>query len=78
MFLLQALQQGRVFHDCIIGSGSEFDVSVGIALIDMHTRCGVTEFANQLFNDPCKRVKDMVPWSAVIAENGMHGCGVAH
>lgn len=51
MFPLQALQQGRVFHDCIIRSESEFDVFVEIALIDMHIRCGVTEIANQLFNN---------------------------
>lgn len=67
------LQQGNWFHDYIIGSAFNFDIVVVIALIDMYCKCVRVEIARQLFDEMPER--NVVPWSAMIAGSGMHGCG---
>jgi len=68
---LGALQQGKSFHDYIIRSGFESDVSVATALIDMYAKCGSIQIARKLFDRMPKR--DVVSWSAMISGYGMHG-----
>eukprot|EP01018_Ginkgo_biloba_P030661 Gb_29995 [translate_table: standard] len=71
--LLAALQKGKWIHAYIIKIGSELDVSVGTALIDMYAKCGSVELAFQLFDKMYER--DVVSWNAMIAGYGMNGHG---
>ncbi|RWR77273.1 putative pentatricopeptide repeat-containing protein [Cinnamomum micranthum f. kanehirae] len=70
---LGALQQGRRVHGLTKKIGFEDDVFVGSALIDMYANCGSLENARSVFDGMAK--KDVVCWNAMIAANGMNGCG---
>lgn len=68
-----ALQQGRRIHGLTKKTGFEDGIFVGSALIDMYTNCGSLENARNVFDGMVK--KDVVCWNAMIAANGMNGCG---
>ncbi|XXG55704.1 hypothetical protein AAC387_Pa03g3311 [Persea americana] len=70
---LGALQQGRRVHGLTKKIGFEDDVFVGSALIDMYANCGSLENARSVFDGMAQ--KDVVCWNAMIAANGMNGCG---
>eukprot|EP01018_Ginkgo_biloba_P024981 Gb_25581 [translate_table: standard] len=61
---LKALQQGKEIHDYIIKSGFESHVFVGGTLVDMYSKCGIIEDAQQVFYKMFQR--DVVSWNAMI------------
>ncbi|XP_010255213.1 PREDICTED: putative pentatricopeptide repeat-containing protein At3g11460 [Nelumbo nucifera] len=68
-----ALQQGRRVHALMIKTGFEDDIFVGSALIGMYANCGNLESARKFFEG--MKEKDIACWNAMIAGNGMNGCG---
>lgn len=65
------LKHGKLIHTHIIESNFAEDVFVGSALIDMYGRCGNIEASRNVFNNLSKR--DVVMWSAMIANYAEHG-----
>eukprot|EP01018_Ginkgo_biloba_P033235 Gb_08628 [translate_table: standard] len=70
---LAAVWQGRCIHGYIIRSGFESDITVGSALVAMHSKCGSIEDACQVFDKMSQR--DVVSFNAMIAGYAMHGHG---
>ncbi|KAJ7560176.1 hypothetical protein O6H91_04G117100 [Diphasiastrum complanatum] len=68
-----ALEQGKQLHSQIIKSGSESDVIVGSALVDMYAKCGCIELAHQVFNKVSEQ--NVVLYSAMIAGYAQQGRG---
>eukprot|EP01018_Ginkgo_biloba_P037438 Gb_29878 [translate_table: standard] len=68
---LSALQEGKEIHYHIIKKGSESDVFVGAALIDMYAKCGHIDEARHVFDKMCTR--DVVSWTAMIAGYVLNG-----
>ena len=70
---LLVLWEEKGIHDHIVDGGLYMDLFVGSALIDMFTKCGYIEDARQVFDKMWTR--DVVSWSAMIAEYGQSGHG---
>ena len=60
----------QIQHDIIEG-GFEFDIVVGIALMDMYAKCKNMDIARKLFDKMPKR--DLVLWSAMIVGYAQSG-----
>nr|UPT49693.1 pentatricopeptide repeat protein AaPPR1180 [Agave angustifolia] len=70
---LSSLSEGRQIHAQIAKNGYDADVYVGSALIDMYSKCGNVDEAQQFFD--CMPMKNTVSWNEMIhgyAHNG-HG-----
>eukprot|EP01018_Ginkgo_biloba_P033469 Gb_14617 [translate_table: standard] len=70
---LSVLQQGRQVHAHIIGTGFEFDVVVGNAIVDMYAKCGSIADACNMFDKMPAR--NMVSWTTMITGCAQHGRG---
>ncbi|KAJ7547233.1 hypothetical protein O6H91_08G076100 [Diphasiastrum complanatum] len=66
-----ALDQGKLIHRHIMGSGIVMDVMVGSAVVDMYAKCGSLGEANQVFENLPER--NVVSWNALIAGHARHG-----
>ncbi|XP_024517280.1 pentatricopeptide repeat-containing protein At2g21090-like [Selaginella moellendorffii] len=63
--------QGRILHDQIVTTGYLADVMVATALLDMHGKCGRTEYARRVFDS--MPGKNEVSWSAMISAYAVNG-----
>eukprot|EP01018_Ginkgo_biloba_P020138 Gb_27979 [translate_table: standard] len=61
---LKALQWGKEIHSFIVKSGSESDLFVGNALVDMYAKCKSIEDSRQAFDEMSQR--DTISWTAMI------------
>lgn len=61
---LLALAEGKHMHTQILVRGSELDITVGTAIINMYGKCGVTEDARILFDKLPE--KNSITWSSMI------------
>eukprot|EP01018_Ginkgo_biloba_P016554 Gb_35599 [translate_table: standard] len=68
---LADLEYGEKIHTHIIKTGYEFDVFVGNALLDMYVKCGIMEYALQVFDNMFER--DGVSWNGMIAGYARYG-----
>ncbi|KAJ7975350.1 Pentatricopeptide repeat-containing protein [Quillaja saponaria] len=68
---LGALSKGEWFHSFVIQTGFEFDILVATSVMNMYARCGSLDLACKLFQETER--KDVVCWSAMIANYGIHG-----
>eukprot|EP01018_Ginkgo_biloba_P002781 Gb_22740 [translate_table: standard] len=68
---LAALEQGIEIHDEIIKSGSESDVYVESALVDMYAKCGRIEKARGVFDKMPQR--NAVSWTTMISGYAQNG-----
>ena len=60
------IDKGKKIHEEILNRGFlEKDISLGVALVDMYTKCGLLTKAEDLFEELL--VRDVVSWSALIA-----------
>eukprot|EP01018_Ginkgo_biloba_P010079 Gb_35395 [translate_table: standard] len=69
----EAMKLGKQVHANVIKTGSDSDVFVGSALVDMYAKCGSIAYACQVFDNMPKR--DVVLWTAMIASHGQYGQG---
>ncbi|KAF9597189.1 hypothetical protein IFM89_016330 [Coptis chinensis] len=69
------LQMAKNIHCYLLKSGSYPRTETSTGLIDIYSKCGSLEFAQELFNGIPEEDKDIVTWSAIIAGYGMHGHG---
>eukprot|EP01018_Ginkgo_biloba_P022430 Gb_00259 [translate_table: standard] len=65
--------QGKLVHAVIIKTGSDSDVFVGSALVDMYTKCGSVIDARLVFDKMPRR--NVVSWTAIITGYGQTGHG---
>ncbi|XP_057464516.1 pentatricopeptide repeat-containing protein At1g11290, chloroplastic-like [Actinidia eriantha] len=70
---LGALRRGQWFHDYVIKTGFRSDILIATAIVDMYAKCGNLDLARALFNETTG--KDVVCWSAMIGNYGIHGHG---
>ncbi|KAJ7561029.1 hypothetical protein O6H91_03G011000 [Diphasiastrum complanatum] len=68
---LAALDEGRLIHKKVIGSGLECDVLVGSCLVDMYGKCSSILDASRVFNNMPKH--NLVSWNSMIT--GYVKCG---
>ncbi len=61
-----ALEEGRLGHEQIIGSGWDSDLFVGSGLVDMYAKCGSLKEAWRVFNKMPSR--NVVMWNTIILE----------
>ncbi|XP_024532930.1 pentatricopeptide repeat-containing protein At4g02750-like [Selaginella moellendorffii] len=62
---------GRTIHSSLAGTGMDYDVSVGTALVDMYGNAGSLEEARSAFAKIAR--KNVVSWTAIIAANAQNG-----
>lgn len=70
---LGAFRKGEWFHNYVIQTGFDSDILISTAVIDMYAKCGSLDLAQYMFDQT--RGKDVVCWSAMIANYGTHGLG---
>eukprot|EP01018_Ginkgo_biloba_P003036 Gb_26695 [translate_table: standard] len=68
---LEDLEKGMLVHARMIKIGLESDVFARNALVDMYAKCGIIEYARQVFDKMAKW--DMVSWNAIIAGSVQYG-----
>ncbi|TVU48474.1 hypothetical protein EJB05_08112, partial [Eragrostis curvula] len=62
--LVSSSMQGREIHGYVIRHGLEQDVKVGTSLLDMYSKCGKVEFAENVF--ATMPLKTVVTWNCMI------------
>lgn len=62
---LEALDEGKSLHGCVIKSCYEEDLYVGISLLDLYTKCGDADDARRVFQKMPKN--DVVPWTLMVS-----------
>lgn len=68
-----ALHFGKWIHSYVIRNSLRPCIMVDTALVDMYSKCGDLDTAQNCFNEmPCQ---DLVSWGAIIAGYGCHGKG---
>ncbi|KAI5084167.1 hypothetical protein GOP47_0000336, partial [Adiantum capillus-veneris] len=67
---LEAVGQGLVIHNQIVEQELELDVTIGSSLIDLYTKCGSLEEAENVFRRLSK--PNVVAWSALINGYALH------
>ncbi|XP_020595078.1 pentatricopeptide repeat-containing protein At2g33760-like [Phalaenopsis equestris] len=70
---LGALRKGECFHSYALQTGFLEDILVLTSVLDMYAKCGSLDTARLIFYTA--EGKDMVCWSAMIANYGYHGLG---
>ncbi|KAJ4975041.1 hypothetical protein NE237_008215 [Protea cynaroides] len=70
---LGVLRKGEWFHNYSIQAGFQSDILVATAVMDMYAKCGSLDLGRFLFDQTVG--KDVVCWSAMIANYGIHGQG---
>ncbi|XP_065873454.1 pentatricopeptide repeat-containing protein At2g22070-like [Euphorbia lathyris] len=70
---LTSLQQGRQVHSLITKMGSESNVFVVSALLDMYSKCGSIDEARRLFDQT--GTKNSVLWTSMITAYAQNGQG---
>ncbi|KAL7244925.1 hypothetical protein ACSBR2_000296 [Camellia fascicularis] len=74
---LKALREGMEFHSVAVKMGYAEDVLVGNSLIDMYSKCGKLEAAQEVFDTILE--KDVYTWNSMIGGYCQAGyCGKAH
>ena len=68
---IASLVEGKKLHTCIVTLGCEADIMVGTALINMYSKCGHVDNANDIFGRTLGR--DLVMWNAMIAGYAQSG-----
>ncbi|PWA71288.1 tetratricopeptide repeat (TPR)-like superfamily protein [Artemisia annua] len=68
---LGALERGKEIHKCIIEGKFESNEIVMGALLDMYTKCGAVDEAQQVFSRLPER--DLISWTTMITAYGSHG-----
>eukprot|EP00253_Pinus_taeda_P033868 PITA_33868 len=66
------IKQGKCIHGGSVKNGFEYDIVVGSALIDMYTKSGSLQDAQQVFDEMPER--NSVSWTAMIAGYAQEGC----
>lgn len=70
---LGAMNKATLVHDYLCKNKFSLDVVLGTAMIDMYSKCGCIESANDVFVR--MKEKNVVSWSTMIAGYGYHGHG---
>eukprot|EP01018_Ginkgo_biloba_P011648 Gb_05123 [translate_table: standard] len=68
-----SLERGKQVHSYKIKSGTEVDVCVENALVDMYAKCGSMVDARRVFDKMSERT--VISWTAIIAGCAHHGYG---
>lgn len=68
-----ALSEGKWMHDEVVRRGHHTDVVVGNAIINLYSKCGNVELAQNVFERISGR--NVVSWSSMIAAYAQHGHG---
>eukprot|EP01018_Ginkgo_biloba_P040201 Gb_37572 [translate_table: standard] len=68
---LEALEQGKEIHNCIIKTGFESNVFVGSALVDFYAKCNSLEDARHMFDTMPER--NVISWTAIISGSAQNG-----
>lgn len=64
------LAQGKMIHALIVETGSDSDVVVGTALVNMYGKCGSVEDAYQIFDSMDER--NLTTWNGIIATYALY------
>ncbi|KAH7420891.1 hypothetical protein KP509_13G028100 [Ceratopteris richardii] len=71
-----AADRGKLIHSEIIRKGLLIgNITLGNALIDMYTKCGILTLAREVFNE--LSVRDVVSWNTLVSGYSRHGHGEA-
>lgn len=70
---IAALESGKQFHSWAIKYGHTNDLFVATTLVNMYTKCGFIEKAENVFNS--LTVRDTVLWNTIIFGYSQHGQG---
>ncbi|XP_057948894.1 putative pentatricopeptide repeat-containing protein At5g13230, mitochondrial [Malania oleifera] len=62
---IDAIEMGKGIHGCVLKTRYELDLYVGVALLDLYTKFGDIDDAQQAFNEMPE--KDVIHWSFMIA-----------
>ncbi|PPD94790.1 hypothetical protein GOBAR_DD08183 [Gossypium barbadense] len=62
---LEALDIAKGIHGCVLKTRYEYDLYVGVALLELYTKCGDTGSVQQIFEEIPKT--DVIPWSFMIS-----------
>ncbi|THG14239.1 pentatricopeptide repeat-containing protein At3g20730-like [Camellia sinensis] len=68
-----SLDLGRQIHALVVKCQSKHDVAMGNTLIDMYSKSGEIEDAEQVFNE--MKQKNVISWTSLIAGYGKDGYG---
>ncbi|XP_022727121.1 putative pentatricopeptide repeat-containing protein At5g13230, mitochondrial isoform X2 [Durio zibethinus] len=68
---LQAFNVARGVHGCVLKTRYEHDIYVGVALLELYTKCGNIVNAQLVFEEIPK--KDVIPWSFMISRFAQSG-----
>ncbi|CAL5335377.1 unnamed protein product [Camellia sinensis] len=68
-----SLHLGRQIHALVVKCQSKHDVAMGNTLIDMYSKSGEIEDAEQVFNE--MKQKNVISWTSLIAGYGKDGYG---
>ncbi|XP_020255511.1 pentatricopeptide repeat-containing protein At1g74630 isoform X2 [Asparagus officinalis] len=69
-----AFENGKILHGHIMKAGFSSIVAVTNALLDMYSRCGSIEMADQVFIQEMGK-KNIISWTSMIAAFAMYGYG---
>ncbi|KAL3616430.1 hypothetical protein CASFOL_039820 [Castilleja foliolosa] len=68
-----SLENGRQIHNYVKETGTEYEVPLSTALVDMYAKCGEINTAKEIFDSMDE--KDVISWNVMISGYGMHGHG---
>lgn len=68
---INSLKLGAWIHDFALKNGFEIGTFLGTALIDMYSKCGSVEDAEQVFE--AMQYKSIATWNTMITSLGVHG-----